>query len=58
VLLAAQGHELENWKGVGVDLADETQFRLAALKEPQTLIPLREMVKEIFGQSEFRAYNV
>jgi len=24
------------WKGVGVDLADETNFRLAALKEPQT----------------------
>ena len=57
ILSATHGHQLDNWKGIGVNLADENDFSWAALQEPQNVPALREMVREVFGRSDFQAFT-
>lgn len=55
VLAATHGRRLLDWKGIGVNLADDPNFIWASLKDPQSVAPIRDMVREVFKRSDFQA---
>lgn len=58
ILSATAACRMDNWKGIGVNLAEETEFEWSSLQEPQNILPIREMVREIFGRSDFQAFPI
>jgi diguanylate cyclase (GGDEF)-like protein len=57
ILSATHGHNVENWKGIGVNLANESHFTWEALQEPQNVSAIREMIKEVYSRSDFQAFT-
>lgn len=55
ILAATQAQGLLDWKGIGVNLADDPDFVWSALKEPQNISAVRDMVRAVFGRSDYQA---
>lgn len=60
ILTAAQAHNVlaHQWKGIGIDLSEDPEFRWPMLREPQSISAIREMISEVFQRHDFQALTL
>ena len=60
ILTASQAHNVlaHQWKGIGIDLSEDPEFRWPMLREPQSIPAIREMIGEVFQRHDFQAFTL